>query len=146
MTSIEFIVPCVPIAQPRQRHRIVHAGGKSFASNYTPKDDPVNAFKAAVQVAAAASYSGPPLAVPLIVDFTFLMPRPQALIWKTKPMPRCPCATKKNDRDNLMKSVQDALNGLLWADDGLIYDGRTTKLYAAGDEQPHVIIRVQSAA
>jgi Holliday junction resolvase RusA-like endonuclease len=41
--------------------------------------------------------------------------------------------------------LYDALNGLLWRDDSLICDGRVQKVYAAGDEQPHVEIAISEA-
>ena len=141
--EVRVFIPSIPVAQPRQRHRIVTSGGKPFATNYTPTNSPVNTFKACCQMAARQAYSGQPIDEPIIVDMVFVMPRPKSLIWKNKPMPRCPCATKKNDRDNLMKSTQDALNGLLWTDDGLIWRGETTKVYAAGNEQPHVELIVR---
>jgi len=137
---IEFIVPSVPIAQPRQRH--ANIGGQ--IRNYLPKDNPVWSFKAAVQVGATSAYQGAPLDYPLRVDIEFVFPRPKAMVWKTKPMPRLWCG-KKPDRDNLEKAVYDALNGILWVDDALICDGRIQKFYAAGDEQPHVKITVNAA-
>lgn len=141
--ALQFIVPAVPVAQPRQRHRIVRGkGGKVFASNYTPKTDPVNAFKATCQMAAERAHKGPPLQGALVVDFVFVMPRPRAKVWKTKPMPRYP-HTGTPDRDNLIKSVQDALNGLVWADDAQIFSGDVSKWVAAGDEKPHVEITVR---
>jgi Holliday junction resolvase RusA-like endonuclease len=51
---------------------------------------------------------------------------------------------KKPDRDNLDKAVMDALKGLAWIDDSQVCDGRIIKLIAAGDEQPHVEIRIIS--
>lgn len=140
-TVVEFNVPAIPVAQPRQRHRVIHANGKSFAHNYTPTKDPVNAFKAAVQLAASQAYSGPPLVGPLRVTIVFVMPRPKAMVWKRRPMPRV-FDTRKPDRDNLMKSFQDALNGLLWVDDSQICDGAVAKFVAAGDEQPHVQVAI----
>lgn len=140
-TLISFTVPAVPIAQPRQRHRVISSGGRSFAHNYTPAKDPVNAFKAAVQLHAAQAHTGAPLLGPLSVRMVFVMPRPKSMIWKTRPMPRVP-HTGKPDRDNLMKSAQDALNELLWKDDSQICAGPVEKWIASGDEQPHVEITV----
>jgi Holliday junction resolvase RusA-like endonuclease len=140
--TIDFIVPTIPKPQPRQRHRVITSGGRAFAHNYTPTKDPVNAFKATVQMAAAQAYEGAPLAGPLEVDMQFVMPRPKSLVWKKRPMPR-QWDARKPDRDNLMKSVQDALNGLLWADDSQIVAGNVEKFIAAGDEQPHVRIVVK---
>ena len=140
MTNITFTIPTVPVAQPRQRH--ANIGG--HLRNYIPKDNPVWAFKAAAQMAAADAYQGQPLDHPLCVDLVFVMPRPKSMVWKKRPMPRAPYG-KKPDRDNLEKSLYDALNGLLWRDDSLICDGRVQKVYAAGDEQPHVEVIVSEA-
>lgn len=139
MPLIKFTVPCVPVAQPRQRHRVVHAGGRSFASNYTPAKDPVNAFKAACQLAASQAYDGPPIDWPISMDIDFVFPRGKQP--KKAGSDRLPHAVKP-DRDNLAKSLQDALNGLLYRDDSLIWNGVISKWRAAEDEQPHVEVRV----
>ncbi|MCI0421332.1 MAG: RusA family crossover junction endodeoxyribonuclease [Acidobacteria bacterium] len=134
---IRFSVPAVPIAQPRQRHRVMMSGGRSFAHNFTPTKHPVQAFKATVRLALRAAYQGSPLEGPLGLSVTFLMPRPGRLRWKKRPMPRQPHATKP-DLDNLMKSLKDALNGLAWLDDGQITRVEAVKVYAAGTETPGV--------
>ncbi len=140
--TIQFSVPAIPIAQPRQRHRnITTKTGKSFVHNYTPAKAPVNDFKAAVKMAAAQAYRGAPLDGPLSLGLLFVMPRPGNMRWKRKPMPRVPHVGKP-DRDNLMKSFQDALNGLLWVDDSQIFTGWTEKWIASGDEQPHVEVQL----
>lgn len=140
MPQIQFTVPCVPVAQPRQRHRVVHAGGRSFASNYTPAKDPVNAFKSACQLAASQAYAGAPLDCPLAMDLVFVFPRGKQP--KRVGSGRLP-HTVKPDRDNLAKSLQDALNGLVYRDDSLIYAGRITKWRASEFEQPHVEVAIE---
>lgn len=139
---IQFHVPCIPVAQPRQRHRIINGKDRSFVGNYTPKNSPVNGFKAACQQAASLVYQGAPVDGPLVADIVFVMPRPSNKIWKTRSMPRYP-HTGKPDRDNLAKAVFDALEGLVYRNDSLIFDGTITKWVASGDEQPHaeVVIR-----
>lgn len=137
---LKIRIDAVPVAQPRQRHRVINSGGKAFAVNYLPKNDPVNTFKAACQMTVAA-LKVPVLNEPIRVDFTFVMPRPKKFDAKRFGNGRIPFA-RTPDRDNLEKSVCDALNGLLWADDAIIYDGRTVKLYAARDELPHLEIVV----
>lgn len=139
---IEFTVPGVPVAQPRQRHRVVkQAGGKVFVQNYTPTQAPVNAFKAACAMAARQAYSGPPVSLPIKCKMVFVMPRPSRLIWKSRPMPREPFVAKP-DRDNLEKAVGDALSGIIWVDDRQIYAGPVEKWIAAGDEQAHTLVTV----
>jgi Holliday junction resolvase RusA-like endonuclease len=134
---ISFCVTCLPIAQPRQRHRVIGDGAKRCVHNYTPTQHPVNAFKASVRMAAAAAYHGPPLEGPLAIALLFLMPRPKAKIWKTRPMPREPY-TGKYDWDNLAKGFCDALNGVLWRDDHQIAEALVRVYVAAGDESPRV--------
>lgn len=133
-------INAIPVAQPRQRHRVIQSGNRAFATNYTPTSDPVNTFKAACQI-TVAELGIDLITVPCIVDFTFVMPRPKRLDGKTKPTGRVMHGSKP-DRDNLLKSCQDALNGILWHDDCLICDGRLSKWYAAKNESPHVEILI----
>lgn len=137
-----FVVPGIPVAQPRQRHRILTAGGRSFAQNYTPTRSPVNEFKAAVRMAWSGAYSGAPLEGPLGMLLVFVMPRPKAMQWKKRPMPRDWYAVSKNDWDNLGKSVSDALLGLAYADDGQIAMAQVNRVIASGDEAPHTKVTV----
>lgn len=134
---IEFVVPSIPIAQSRARATSI--GG--HARVYEPKDSPVSAFKACVRLAASGAFQGAPLQGPLRVDCLFVFPRPKAMIWKSRDMPRVR-HIKKPDNDNLLKSVCDALNGLVWQDDCQACEMVATKWIASGDEQPHVLIRV----
>lgn len=142
---IQFSVPSVPVPQPRQRHRVMRIGGKTIAQNYTPTSDPVNAFKSTCRMAAREVYDGPPLRGPLRVEIVAVFPRRTNRIWKTKPMPREPYVCPK-DWDNIGKSVCDALNELIWADDRQIVDGRVLKYEASGDEQPHVQVTIEELA
>lgn len=139
--TIRFTVPAVPVAQPRPR--AVSFGGKARMAN-SPSKHPVHGFRATVALAAQQVHRGPPLDCPLAMRMVFVMPRPTSKVWKTKPMPREPYAVKKNDWDNLGKAVCDALNGVLYADDGLLAKVQVERVIAAGDEQPHVEIELQS--
>lgn len=134
--EIKFTVPSIPVAQPRQR-TAVRAG---HAVNYTPTKHPVTAFKATVRMAAAEAYQGPPLDGPLMLVLTCVMPRPGKLKKKSDNPPYY--ATTKPDLDNLMKSVADALSGLLYRDDKQIAEVNMVKTVAAGNEQPHVKIAI----
>lgn len=139
--TIQFTVPAVPVAQPRQRHRIVAANGRTFTQNYTPAKHPVNSFKATARMAAAGVLVSP-FTGPVAMTAVFVMPRTKGQIWKTKPMPRLPYSKPKNDWDNLGKSLCDALTGLVWNDDGQLCDVRVERWIAAGDESPHVEVIV----
>jgi Holliday junction resolvase RusA-like endonuclease len=139
---IAFTVPGIPVAQPRQRHRIIQAhDGRQFVGNYTPAKDPVNSFKAVCRLAASQVYQGAPLDEPIELKIVAVFPRPKGKIWKSKPMPR-EYKGSKPDFDNLGKSICDALNEVVWRDDSLVVDAHIVKCIAAGDEQPHVEIKI----
>ena len=135
-------VPAVPIAQPRPR--AVSIRGKAMM--YADHKHPVESFKATVRLAAAAVWQeengAGPLDGPLSVALVFVLPRPKTKVWKTRPMIR-ECHIKKPDFDNLAKAATDALTGLCWVDDSQLCDVTIKKWIAAGDEQPHVTIRIQ---
>lgn len=134
-TSITFYVPGIPISQPRQRHRVVCAAGRTFATNYTPAKAPVNAWKAAVALAASQQYTGPLLDYPVAVVVEFVFPRPKRLCWKTRAMPREKHASKP-DTENCIKALLDALTGVVLKDDALVWSLEARKFYCAGDEPP----------
>lgn len=138
---ISFGVPCIPIAQPRQRHRVVLGHGRTFSQNYTPAKHPVQDFKATIRLAASQQYEGPPLEGPLGVALVFVLPRPGRLIWKTRPMPRAWHGSKP-DAENLAKSVLDALTGLIWRDDSQVSELTLRKYIASGGEQPNVVVTI----
>jgi Holliday junction resolvase RusA-like endonuclease len=138
---LRFTIPGIPVAQPRQRHKVMHMHGRAMAMNYTPTRDPVNAFKAAARFAAAEAYQGEPLDVPVTVLVRFVFPRPAKVPKKagTERMPHL----GKPDVDNLFKSLADALNGQLWVDDSRVYQASLNKFKAAVGEQPHTEVVVK---
>jgi Holliday junction resolvase RusA-like endonuclease len=131
--KIVFSLRTLPIAQPRQRTRTVVAHGKVFGQNYTPAKHPVNAFKAELAFAAQQTYKGSPLTGPLAVELVFIFPRPQRLIWKSKPMPR-EWHTGRPDSENVAKACLDSLTGICWADDSQVCDLHIVKWIAAGHD------------
>lgn len=145
---IQFIVPAVPVAQPRPRavrrgnSARVHEVTSIKQSDGTRKEHPIVSFKATVRHAASLAYSGPPLTGPLSVALVFVMPRPSGLIWKTKPMPRLP-HTCKPDVDNITKAVFDSLNERVFVSDAQIFRLAASKVIASGDEQPHVEVIIE---
>lgn len=143
---VQFYIPAVPVSQPRQRHRLVKTkDGRTFVQNYTSTAHAVNAFKATARMAATDVYQGPPLTGPLRVPVLFLLPRPANKMWKKRPMLRDWYEGPK-DRDNLMKPLQDGLEGLLWVNDKQIVAGEPEVMICAGDEPPGVYVRVERLA
>lgn len=129
MLSIDFTVGTSPVAQPRQRHRIVTTkSGKTHVQNYTPTRHPVTGFKAAVRAAGAlARPAGWPLDAAYRVCVVLVRPRLKRHGKKAGTLP----ANTKPDGDNYVKGVLDALKGVLWSDDGRVYAVAPVKVYAA---------------
>ena len=139
---IEFLVPAIPIAQPRPR--AANIGGR-IVMRSAASSHPSNAFKATARIAASGVYSGPPLTGSIVLTVVFVLPRPKNRIWKSRPMPR-ENHTKRPDLDNLMKSLKDALSGTIWKDDSQVFMYRDCcKVIAAGDEQPHAEVRIEQS-
>ena len=130
-----------PIAQPRHKVGVLH--GK--ARTYLPKSDPVHQFKHDLKMAAACEFMEAELVnCPISLKCLFLMSRPQRLIWKKRPMVREP-HTSRPDTDNLIKAVKDALTGVVYRDDSLIWSEEIQKMYAAGDERPQTVVTLSWA-
>jgi Holliday junction resolvase RusA-like endonuclease len=140
MATLTFRVNHTPVPQPRQRHRIVKSQG--YVQNYTPSKHPVQAFKRAVQEAALKAAGGAIFEGPIGLSLVFVLPRPQNMTWKTRPMPRYPHVSR-GDWDNFGKGICDSLNGLLYKDDRQICMVQLEKWVAAGGEEPHVVVTVQ---
>lgn len=140
MTDVSFIVNAIPVAQPRQRHRIVTSGGKSFTMNYTPKRDPVNVFKAACQDAASKALPAP-ITGPVSLWLTFIFPRPKGMTKKRSSNPRAWKVTKP-DMDNVYKAFADSLKGIAWVDDSQVTWCNCQKIVASASEMPRVEVRI----
>ena len=148
---IRFTVPGLPVAQPRQRHRIAAGAGRQWVQNYTPSKSPVNEYKAAVRLAAAQVVNAP-LNGPLSISVVFVFPRGtkptwlkkhSSWFWAWKDGQRVPHIARP-DRDNLDKSTLDALKGIVFLDDKQAYCGRIEKWIAAGDEPAHVEVVIET--
>lgn len=140
--QLEFIVYAVPVAQPRQRHRIIQAKGKLFTTNYTPAKDPVNSFKFIVKETSRQALAGaPPYSGPLGMDLDIFLPRPKRLDTKNAP-PGPQWHYGKKDVDNLFKSVADALMGVAYNDDGQICHATIKKYYHERSGRPRVSVRI----
>lgn len=127
----------IPVAQPRQRTRII-AG---HAHNYTPADHPVQQFKADLKAAAIAAGAPPsPWTLPVVLEVAVYLPRPKRYCRKKDPDGPLVHAGRP-DAENVLKAIQDAMKGILWADDALICRVTVWKLYAEREGRPRVEIK-----
>lgn len=144
--AIRFTVPGIPVSQPRQRSRVVTMGGRNISQNYTPTKAPVNAYKAMVQLAASNAFGNRPLLDgPLSLAVLFRLERKKCNTKKRGDNPPL-YATKKPDLDNLMKSLCDALNGVVWKDDVQVCEVSLVKVIHAASEAPGVDVEIRPIA
>jgi Holliday junction resolvase RusA-like endonuclease len=131
---ISFTVAGDPVAQPRQRHRLIKAqDGREFVHNYTPADSPVTGWKEAIYVEAERHKPHAPFEGPIRCALEFMMRRPKCH-YDAKGCVRANAPKyrdSKPDVDNLAKAVLDALTRIgFWRDDAQIAELWLTKRYA----------------
>lgn len=122
--SCRFIVRGVPKPSPRPRARAFKTKKGTYVGRvYDGGDD--DDWKSLVCIAAREAWGDRPVemgAALLYVDFIFL--RPKSVSVKKRPY-----HTTKPDLDNLVKSVKDAMTGLVWKDDSQVVTCRSRKEY-----------------
>lgn len=138
----DFTIPHTPVAKGRARSRIVKAkkgpkAGEVFASHYTPAE--TRHFEALVRDFAAQAKGGaaaPPLTCPvdLVVEFRFAIPASWPAWRRELAAAGLVHHTKKPDCSNLVKAIEDACNGVLFADDGQVVGCITDKVFTPGAE------------
>jgi Holliday junction resolvase RusA-like endonuclease len=110
--AIAFSVDGDPVPQPRARITVRGRHGHA----YTPSDHKIHAYRAAVAAAAVEAGATPTDAAPitLIIDLVFARPkshfRKSGLREDAPKLPRADCS-------NVLKGIEDSLNGVAWVDD-----------------------------
>ena len=110
--AIAFSVDGDPVPQPRARITVRGRHGHA----YTPSDHKIHAYRAAVAAAAVEAGATPTDAAPitLIIDLVFARPkshfRKSRLREDAPKLPRADCS-------NVLKGIEDSLNGVAWVDD-----------------------------
>ncbi len=125
--KIAFEIPGQPVAKGRPRF----ARRGNFVTTYTPEKT-VN-YEKLVKIAAAKAMNGKsPSDRPIDLEIELHMQIPVS--WSKT---RKDCAlnglirhTKKPDIDNLVKSVKDGCNGVVWIDDSQVVSLVVRKLYS----------------
>jgi Holliday junction resolvase RusA-like endonuclease len=112
VNAITFSVPGEPVPQPRARITVRGKHGHA----YTPSAHPIHAYRAAIAAAAIEAGATPTDSAPitLIVDLVWTRPkshfRKSGLRDDAPKLPRPDCS-------NVLKGIEDALNGVAWVDD-----------------------------
>jgi Holliday junction resolvase RusA-like endonuclease len=136
---LNFLIPCVPVAQPRARATAINGKARMFEAK---AGHAIHSYKATLRLAVASVFHGAPMEGALSARIVCVFPRRKTMP-KRMGICRLPCC-KRPDVDNLAKGTLDALNGLLFLDDAQIVDCRVEKWIAAEGEQPHVELIVEA--
>ena len=142
---IEFFVPGVP-----------RPGGskRAFLNKHTGKANLVDAsgekgkdWRGDAKIFARQAYKGSPLEGPLTLEVTFWMPRPKGhygsgrnsdKLKESAPM----WPVTKPDSTKLIRSLEDALTGLIWIDDAQVVLQVISKEYASKTQPPGATVQV----
>lgn len=116
---VEF--PFTPV--PKGRARFTRRG---FA--YTPEKTRI--FEKLIKE-YARQFIKAPLSGPLSICVVFFMPKPKK--------PKNPMPISKPDLSNLIKSIEDALNGIAWFDDSQVVTSTCEKHYCESNQKPHIL-------
>lgn len=110
-------------------------GGRTWSFHGSPR---LKAWRDAVAEAAQAAFQGPPRLGPVAVGITFLMPRPKADVDRHgQPKPTAPTyPAVRPDIDRLVRSVLDAITGVVIADDAQVVHLEAGKVYAPPGMDP----------
>jgi Holliday junction resolvase RusA-like endonuclease len=135
---VKIIVPGEPIPKPRakgwfnKKTNILH--------HYYDKASGIEQFEEYVRTLVYKEFPAP-VDGPVRLDVLFVFPRPKGMMYNKKAMPR-ESKTTRPDFDNLIKSVCDAMNGIVFRDDGQVCHGSWDKVIAAADEAPRTEITI----
>lgn len=107
--------------------------GRGFV--YTPQKTRDAEKELGLLIRNVGTLSGVPSDRPIVLTLIFGLPR-----LKSQRGIHPIAHAKRPDIDNFLKLVMDTGNGILWKDDGQVYDVSMKKLYVM---EPHILIRVE---
>lgn len=136
--SLVFEVPGEPVAKGRpEAKRRKGKGGKVYVAQITPEK--TVRYESTVALFAAQAMAGRPLLDgPLWMHVTAFFDRPKTHAKLIAP-PRW--VTKKPDSSNVLKAVEDALNGVAYADDSTVAHSEIKRLWC-DDGRPRVVVSI----
>lgn len=136
--TLRFVVRGNPKPAPRPRARAFQTkSGHHVAQVYAGSTD--KDWRALVAAAAREAWGEEPVMDGAVVlGLSFHLLRPKSVSVNKRPDP-----TTKPDLDNLVKSVKDAMNGLVWRDDSQVIRIEAEKVYT--DAHPGVAVEARFA-
>ena len=106
---------------------------------YTPQG--TKEYQNKVLRAFKAQHREEPWGCPVGISLVMVCKRPSNLRKRDVERGWCPYSRNRPDIDNCLKAVMDALNGHLYVDDRQVCEVHASKVYAALDEEPHIVVQ-----
>ncbi|KUZ98108.1 endodeoxyribonuclease RusA [Burkholderia ubonensis] len=123
---VEFVVPGKPVAKGRPRFARQGAHVRTFTPEATERYENLVKIAAGAAMRGSAPYEGP---VRMVVHIGLPIPTS----WSAKRQAAAAAgligATKKPDASNVLKAVEDGMNGVVYVDDGQVVDQWVSKRY-----------------
>lgn len=133
MDSLRFEVPGTPVPKARARSTKT---GIHFTPAKTRKYEQAVAHAAKCAMEGNQPWGGP---IELFIGFGFPVPDSWPQWKKDAAIKGLIVPTGKPDVDNCIKSVKDALNGIIWLDDSQVVSVSAVKKYVVN---AHAVIKV----
>lgn len=138
MTVLAFSLYGIPRGQGRPRATAIRGRANVYKATADRKyEDSVR--KAATDIMAGRD----PLEGPLSLSLRFRLPIPKSYSKRARASMAAGeiAPTSKPDLSNLVKAIEDAMNGVVFVDDSQVVRSFQTKIYA---ERPGVDVRVEA--
>ena len=143
--QISFTVPGAAVPKDRARARIVQVPGRApFIQHYTSKET-VKFEERVAKRAGIAMGGGEPFTRPCELHLTVWVEIPDSWPkWKREAAQKQEIApTGKPDKDNVEKSIADAMNGIVYVDDAQVFQTTSQKLYCTDSRGPRTLVTVR---
>jgi len=137
-SAFKFFVPGIPHGQGRPRFTRI---GK-FSRAYKDKNDVESEGQIAFWFRKAAGADWQLLECPVMLEIDALFLPPKRLEKRARTLCQWFPHVSRPDASNIVKGVEDALNGVAWRDDAQVFYVRCTKGYCTGDETPGLKIEI----
>ncbi|TDV39548.1 Holliday junction resolvase RusA-like endonuclease [Paraburkholderia caballeronis] len=124
---VEFVVPGNPVAKGRPKFARRGAHVTTYTPEKTERYENLVKLAARDAMCSAEPYPGP---IRLIVNIGVAIPASWSMKRQAAAAAGDIGATKKPDADNVVKALKDAMNGVVYVDDGQVVDLWVSKRYA----------------
>lgn len=135
--EIDFWIPGDPVPKARPRFRRFNGGVRSYTPSETVKYELLTGWYAKQLMGRAEPLKTP---VKLFIEFGLRVPRSWSQKRRDAAIAGLYVPTVKPDLTNLIKSIEDGMNGIVYHDDSQIVRLEVSKRYAS---TPGARVRVQ---